>query len=58
MTNGAYHIKNIATQQYIQTGVSKVMEECNFGFYNIYSSDCLKEKEKNLDRYFYIGAPD
>ncbi|VUA75247.1 Cytolethal distending toxin subunit A [Campylobacter coli] len=49
--------KNFATQQCIQTPVSNVMEEFNLSFYNIYLTDCLKEKEKNLDRQWYIGAP-
>ncbi|WP_407712403.1 RICIN domain-containing protein [Campylobacter coli] len=57
MTNGAYQIQNFATQQCIQTPVSNVMEEFNLSFYNIYLTDCLKEKEKNLDRQWYIGAP-
>lgn len=57
MANGAYQIQNFATQQCIQTPVSNVMEEFNLSFYNIYLTDCLKEKEKNLDRQWYIGAP-
>ncbi|EAH9620694.1 TPA: RICIN domain-containing protein [Campylobacter jejuni] len=57
MSNGAYQIQNFATQKCIQTPIQDVMHEFNFSFYDIYTTDCLKSGEKNLDRQWYITAP-
>ncbi|MCW1315905.1 RICIN domain-containing protein [Campylobacter jejuni] len=57
MSNGAYQIQNFATQKCIQTPIKDVMHEFNLSFYNIFTTDCLKSGEKNLDRQWYITAP-
>lgn len=57
MNNGSFQIQNFATQKCIQNSIGDVMRDYRLSYFGIFLTNCLRSKEKNLDRQWYITAP-